>query len=81
MATGNSCGGADASVPAEIEVVLKDHIRRTKPRPYFDATDQNDDMTYSCVLEDLGGTRCPRGKCYYNRNANPTPNHTSKKPI
>ena len=24
MATGNSCGGADASVPAEIEVALKD---------------------------------------------------------
>jgi hypothetical protein len=77
----NSCGGADASVPDELEVPLKDYIRRTNPRAYFDATDQNDDMTYSCLLEDLRGTRCPRGKCLYNRNAAPTSNHTSKKRI
>ncbi len=77
----NSCGGADDSVPPEIEVVMKDLIRKNpKHREFFDATDENGGR-HSCVLEDLGGTRCPDGKCHYNRGATPTPNHISKKRI
>lgn len=77
----NSCGGADASVPGDIEVALKAYLKKTKPRPYFDATDQNEDMTYSCLLEDLHGTRCPRGQCFYNQNGKPTRIDKSTKPI
>lgn len=63
----NTCGGADASVPPEIEAVMKDLIRK-KPqhREYFDASAENAGQ-HSCLLEDLGGTRCPDGKCMYNR--------------
>lgn len=80
----NSCGGLDACVPAEIEVVLKEYIRRHNHRPFFDATDEGG-AKYSCLLEDLGGARCPDGKCYYNRKdsgeAKPTDIDRSKKPI
>lgn len=82
----NTCGGADASVPPEVEEAMKELIRRDpKHREFFDASDANGGQ-YSCVLEDLGGTRCPEGKCLYNRKpgsdeAPPTRNYTSKKRI
>ncbi len=76
----NSCGGADASVPPEVEEVVKAHIRKNpNHREFFDDTDVNGQ--HGCLLEDLGGTRCPPGKCHYNRGATPTPNHTPKKRI
>lgn len=77
----NSCGGSDASVPDEIEEVLKGYIKRTHPRPFFDKTDDGPDHQHSCLLEDLGGARCPDGKCRYNRDGNPTGNYKSHKPI
>lgn len=77
----NSCGGADDSVPPEVEEAVKAVIRRNpNHREFFDATDANGGQ-YSCLLEDLGGIRCAGGKCQYNREAKPTPNHTSKKRI
>jgi hypothetical protein len=74
----NSCGGGDACIPAEIEVALKEYIRRHRHRDFFD--DAGD--PHSCLLEDLGGTRCPDGACHYNADGKPTgPNYKSKKPI
>jgi hypothetical protein len=35
---GNSCGGADAMYRTK-SVALKNYIKRTNPRPYFDKTD------------------------------------------
>lgn len=78
----NSCGGLDSSVPPEVEEALKDHIRRNDPgRQFFDKTDENEDMTYACLLEDCGGKRCEKGKCQYNREGKPNSGHTSHKPI
>ncbi len=77
----NSCGGLDTCVPAEIEVVLKEYIRRHNHRPFLDKTDAGGN-TCSCLLEDLGGARCPDGQCHYNRTGVPTgPNYDSRKPI
>ena len=77
----NSCGGADGSVPDDIERELKAYLKKHKPRAFFDATDQNGDMKYSCLLEDLGGARCPKGKCRYNHDENPSRIDKSTKPI
>jgi hypothetical protein len=77
----NTCGGADNTVPDDVAEAVKAHIRKTKPRQYFDQPDQNGDMKYSCLLEDLDGKRCPHGKCLYNRDGNPTPNYKPHKPL
>lgn len=77
----NSCSGTDASVPPEVEEVLKDYIKRTNPRPYLDKTDDGPDGKHSCLLEDLDGARCPQGTCRYSRDGNPTRNYKSHKPI
>lgn len=77
----NSCGGLDDSVPGEVEEALKAYIKKTKPRKHLDQGDQNDDMTYSCLLEDCGGQRCQKGKCHYNGTGDPTRNHKPHKPL
>lgn len=77
----NSCGGLDSSVPDEIAEVMKTYIKRTNPRPYLDKTDDGPDGKCSCLLEDLGGARCPEGTCRYNRDGKPRSGYTSHKPI
>ncbi len=76
----NSCGGLDTSVPDEIAEVMKTYIKRTKPRPYLDQTDEGGKKS-CCLLEDLEGARCPEGTCRYNRDGTPTRNYKSHKPI
>ncbi len=77
----NTCGGSDASVQGEIEEVLKKLIKKTSSRQYLDQGDKNDDGTYSCLLEDLQGTRCPKGTCRYNHDEKPISGYTPKKPL
>jgi hypothetical protein len=79
----NTCGGADNTVPDDVAEAVKPHIKKTPSRQYFDQPDQNDDMTYSCLLEDLHGERCPHGKCHYNRDGKPShiDNYKPHKPL